>query len=328
MEKAISARSGLFTKLMSIKENRWIERLLPVAILAVLAVIFTVTTNGRFATQKNIKIIMDQSLIVATVATGASFIYGSGNVNIAMGACTALTATVAAKVYLATESVITMVASALFFGVFLMTVCALLSTIFNVRVMFVTIVMMVLLANIKAVILKGESIVFPYELISTLQRSNISYIIFGAYFVFCYIIFHHTKVGRAIRFVGSNVVCSEQTGISPKKWLMVAFLISGIGVGLGAFLVIIRSGTITSSTVGSLNMDCMLAIVLGGMPIYGGSRSRSYAALIGAMTVSVLNNGLLMMGVDATVLQGVRGLLFLILVLAGSERPELLPSRE
>lgn len=328
MEKTISARSGLTHKLLKIKENRWLERLLPIGILAILVIFFAMATQGRFIAERNLKIIIDQTLIVATVATGASFIFASGNVNIAMGACTALTATIAAKVYLATGSVIIMVAAALVFGIFLMILCALLSTIFKVRVMFVTIVMMVLLANIKAAILKGENIAFPYEVISALQRNYTSYIVFFLYFLFCFIIFHHTKIGRAIRFVGSNVVCSEQTGISLKKWLMVAFVIAGIGVGLGAFLVIIRSGTITATTASSMNMDCMLAIVLGGMPIYGGSRSKSYAALIGALTVSVLNNGLLMIGVDSTVLQGVRGILFLVLVLAGSERPELLPARE
>ena len=327
MEKT-AERNSLKLTFLKMKESRWMDRLLPVVILALLVAFFAIMTEGRFVSSKNLKIVLDQALVIATVATGASFIFASGNVNIAMGACTALTATIAAKVYLASESVAAMITVALVFGVILLYLCALLSTLFKVRVMFVTIVMMVLLANIKNQILGGETLTIPYGVISSLQKNNVPYIIFVFFFLFCYIIFHHTAVGRSIKSIGSNIVASEQTGIARNKWLTVAFIIAGIGVGFGAVLAIIRAGSITQNTVSSMNMDCMLAIVLGGMPVYGGSRSRTYAALIGALTVQVLNNGLLMIGVDSMVLQGVRGVLFLILVLIGSERPELLPARE
>ncbi len=327
MDKTVERKSLKLT-FLKMKESRWMDRLLPVGILVLLVLFFAIMTEGRFVSSKNLKIVLDQALVIATVATGASFIFASGNVNIAMGACTALTATIAAKVFLATQSVATMIGVSLVFGVILLYLCALLSTVFKVRVMFVTIVMMVLLANIKNQILGGETLTIPYGVIASLQKNNVPYIIFGFFFLFCYIIFHHTAVGRSIKSIGSNIVASEQTGISRDKWLTVAFIIAGIGVGFGAVLAIIRSGSITQNTVSSMNMDCMLAIVLGGMPVYGGSRSRTYAALVGALTVQVLNNGLLMIGVDSMVLQGVRGVLFLVLVLIGSERPELLPARE
>lgn len=328
MEKAIYRRFDFKRSLMKFRESRWMERLLPVVILVLMVLFFSSMTGGRFSTGKNLKIILDQALVIATVATGASFIFASGNVNIAMGACTALTATIATKVFLATESVAAMILVALVFGVILLFLCALLSTVFKVSVMFVTIVMMVLLANIKTQILGGETLTIPYKVISSLQNAHVPYIILVSFFTFCFIVFHHTAVGRSIKSVGSNITASEQTGIERNKWLSVAFIIAGIGVGLGAVLAIIRSGSITQNTVSSMNMDVMLAIVLGGMPVYGGSRSRTYAPLIGSLTVAVLNNGLLMIGVDSMILQGVRGVLFLILVLIGSERPELLPARE
>ena len=328
MEKTLKKENIFIEWFLRLKESRFIGPILPIAILLILTGFFANVTDGRFVTPQNLKIILDQALIVATVATGAAFIFSTGNVNIAMGACTALVATVTAKVYLATGSVPYMILAAVGFGIVLLVMCALLSTIFKVRVMFVTIVMMVLLANIKTEILQGETLILPYEMTKTLQEAGASYIIFGIFFVFCLVVFHFTSVGRSLRITGSNMTCGEQTGIFRNKYLMIAFLIAGIGVGLGAILVILRSGTITSSTVASMNMDCMLAIVLGGMPVYGGSKSRSYSAVIGAVTVIVLNNGLLMIGVDSTILQGVRGILFLLIVLFSNERPELLPAKE
>lgn len=328
MEKTEKTNRAESSLLLRLKENRRLGQVFPALILVFLIFAFAVWTNGRFVTRQNMKIILDQALIVATVATGASFIFSTGNVNIAMGACTALTATIAAKVYLATASIPLTLAAAVGFGIVLLEVCALLSTLFHVRVMFVTIVMMVLLANIKTEILQGETLSLPYEITFSLQQAGVSYLLFGLYFVLCLILFHFTSIGRSLRITGSNMVCGEQTGIFRNKCLMAAFLIAGIGVGLGAILTIIRSGSVTATTASSMNMDCMLAIVLGGMPVFGGSKSRSYAALIGAITVIVLNNGLLMIGVSSTILQGVRGIVFLFLVLLGNERPELLPARE
>ena len=128
--------------------------------------------------------------------------------------------------------------------------------------------------------------------------------------------------------LGSNELCSRQTGISKNAGLIVAFIIAGIGVGVGALLTIIRTGSIGTSTAGKLNMDCMLAIVLGGMPVFGGAKSKAYASIIGAFTVTLLSTGLLMIGVSNDILQLVRGVIFIILVIIGNKRSALLPSRE
>jgi ribose transport system permease protein len=72
----------------------------------------------------------------------------------------------------------------------------------------------------------------------------------------------------------------------------------------------------------------MLAIVLGGMPVFGGSKSKAFAPVIGAITVTALNNGLLMVGVSASLVQGARGIIFLLLLLLGNKRTALLPARE
>ena len=77
-----------------------------------------------------------------------------------------------------------------------------------------------------------------------------------------------------------------------------------------------------------MGMAVMMATVLGGRTISGGNRSKCYAGVLGAITVVVLNKGLLMLGVDNSVVQGIRGVLFLILVYLNSERPDVLPTRK
>lgn len=314
--------------ILKLKENRWLQTVLPIACLGAIFLIFSVATKGRFVTAVNLKSIVNQALVVAVVATGASYIFATGNVNIAMGSCTALTAAIAALAYEKTGSLAAMIVIAVVMGIAIMGICALLSTLLRVSVIHVTIVMMVLLTALQEEVLDGGTISIPYELTSRLQALNVSYLLFGAFFLLCVIAFHFTSVGRSLKAVGSNEKCAALTGIFWNKYVMLAFLVAGLGAGLGALLTVIRTGSVGVTTGSTMNMDVMLAIVLGGMPISGGSKSRAYAAAIGAVTVTALNSGLLMVGVNSTWIQGVRGVVFLLLVLAGSKRSVLLPARE
>lgn len=309
-------------------ESRLFSQVMPIVLLLILVVAFNIATGGRFAAITSLKIVIEQALIVGTVATGAAFIFATGNVSLSMGATTVLTATLAGMAYNATGSLPVMILSALAIGVFIMAVSALLSTALGVRVMFVTIVMMTLLTAIQQSILGGSTVSMPYELVQFLSKSGFMYIAFGICFVLAVVLFHFTDIGRSLRFIGTNDTCAEQTGISKSKYLLIAFIIAGASCGIGALLAIVRGGSIGTSTLTSLNMDCMLALVLGGMSIFGGSRSYVYSGIVGALTVTVLNQGLQMVGVDSTFIQAVRGVAFLALVTVSQVRPKGLPAPE
>lgn len=314
--------------LLKVKESRWTSRLLSPIILVLLILVFAIATGGRFSNPRNLKMILEQALVVGTVATGAVFIFATGNVNISMGATTALVTTIAAKAYMATESVPVMFLVALVAGVIIMGLTALLSTWLDVRVLYVTVVMMTLLSSIQMSILGSANIQLPYDMTSGMGNANVPLILFIVFFIIATVLFHFTALGRKLRYIGINDVCAELTGFKRSRYLLIAFLVAGVGVGFGALSTIVRNGTITTDTCSTLNMDCMLAIVLGGMSCFGGSRSNTYSAIVGAVMVTVLNNGLLMLGVSNTILQAVRGVVFIILVCASQTRPQGLPSRD
>ncbi len=315
-------------KFLKMKESRWVSRLFSPVILLILIVFFSIATGGRFSNTRNLNIILQQALVVGTVATGAVFIFATGNVNISMGAATALVATLAAQVYMGTESLPAMFGVAIVMGIIIMSLMALLSTWLNVRVLYVTVVMMTLLSSIQKTVLGSQTITLPYAMTSALSDANALLIMFVIFFIFCTVLFHFTALGRKLRYIGINSLCAELTGFKKSRYLLAAFAVSGIGVGFGAVMTIIRSGSITTDTCSTLNMDCMLAIVLGGMSCFGGSRSHTYSAIVGAIIVTVLNNGLLMIGVSSTWIQAIRGVAFIILVCISQTRPKGLPSNE
>ncbi len=327
-ENTKEKKNTFLTKLKAISEQRWFVHTLPIIFLVLLVVFFAVQTSGRFVTPNLLRMIFQQALIVATVATGASFIFASGNVNLAMGATTVLTATLAGIIYNATGSFALMVVASIAIGASIMAVSALISTLLNVRVMYVTIVMMTLLKAIQESILGGSTVSLPYELIDTLTKNNFPTIAFALFFIFAIVLFHFTAIGRSLKMIGTNNENAFQTGIKKSKYLLIAFIIAGIGSGIGALLVIVRAGSVGTQTLPSLNTDVMLAIVLGGMSIFGGSKSYAYTGVVGALTVCVLNQGLLMIGVDSTIIQAVRGIIFLALIVTAQQRPKGLPAPE
>ena len=319
---------SFLNNLKRVSEQKWFVQTIPVIFLILLVVFFSIMTKGRFLDSKIMLIIFKQALIVGTIATGASFIYASGNVNIAMGATTILTATVAALVYNATENFVLMMIVAIALSVSLMIISVLLSTVFNVRVMFVTIVMMTLFKAIQDTLLGGGFLGVPYNLVTFLSDTNYSYITFVIFFVVCIILFHFTAIGRSLKMLGTNDENAYQTGISKSKYLLIAFIIAGVGAGLASIMVIERAGSLSTQTLTSLNTDVMLAIVLGGMSIFGGSKSFAYTGIVGALTVCVLNQGLLMIGVPSQYIQAVRGIIFLFLIMTAQQRPKGLPAPE
>lgn len=314
--------------LLKVKESRWTSRLLSPIMLVVLVIFFSLATGGRFSNPRNLKMVVEQALVVATVATGAVFIFATGNVNISMGAATALIATIAAQQYMKTESLFVMFVVAMVAGVVTLALTALLSTVLKVRVLYITVVMMTLLSSLQKGILGSNTLQVPYAVTSSLNKAYVPFILYGVFFVFCTVLFHFTSLGRKLRYIGINDVCADLTGFKTSRYLFWAFVVAGAGVGIGAVMTIIRNGSITTDTCATLNMDCMLAIVLGGMSCFGGSRSNTYSATVGAVMVTILNNGMLMIGVSSTILQAIRGVIFIILVCASQTRPTGLPSRD
>ena len=96
-------------------------------------------------------------------------------------------------------------------------------------------------------------------------------------------IFDYTKFGRREKFVGEiNLMAS---GIKYNTYAILGFLLAGIGVGIGAFMTLVYTPSVTTTTAGDIGMNIMVAIVFGGMPISGGARSKIYAAVVGGFSI-------------------------------------------
>ncbi len=316
-------------RLAILKSKRAFTLVFSLMILALIVLFFGIATNGKFFKFSILNGIFDQAIIIATMAIAVSFIYTTGNLDISIGSVMALGMTCGVLAFEASGgNVPVMLLTAIAVSMVLMLFNCTLSVALNIKTIMVAIVMIQLYGAIVSEILGPEIFKVDYQICKSLARDGYRYIAFISYFVLALVVFHTTPIGRQLRFVGGNKNCATQTGLDAKKLTYISFLMAGIGVGLAATFTIARSGSVSVDTGSGMGMEVMLATVLGGMSIFGGSKSNSYSGVIGALTVSALNKGMLMIGVSSMAIQGIRGLIFITLVFLNSERPLTLPSRK
>lgn len=278
-----------------------------------------------------LKSILNQSIVVAVVATGAIFIYTLGSFDISLGASTAVSALLGAMVYNKTENIWIMLATCIGVAVFVGLFNSVLASVFNLPVFVTTIAMLsflnalvLLLININGT---GSEIRIPAPAVVPYNTTEFKMLLLVGFFLVCVFIFSFTKIGRKQKFQGGNPLCAKLSGISEKKMAIIAFVMSGIGVGLGAFLSIIYAPTLTKNTASSVGMDVIIAIVFGGMPVSGGARSKIYAAVIGAFSMTILGQLMIMFNLNSGIGQMVKAVIFLLVVFLATsdQRGKLLP---
>jgi simple sugar transport system permease protein len=114
------------------------------------------------------------------------------------------------------------------------------------------------------------------------------------------LILSHTVFGLHIISTGSNLLAAREIGVQTHRIKIAAFMILG---GLAAFTGIITasiSGSVAPDAGGSnLTLLAIAAAVIGGTALTGGSGT-VVGALIGAFVIACLNNGLVLLGAQAT----------------------------
>lgn len=297
-----------------------------VALVVLLAVFCGIVSSKGYRLDMYIKIVFNEGIVLSIVATGAIFIYTLGSFDISLGAATLFAATLGVLTYNATENFALMIIVILLAGIVCSLVNSVLASIFHIPVFVTTVAMMSVLSAIASQIIttKGGAvggISIPSEVVKHLDNSAFKIGVLVIWVAICVFVFDYTKFGRREKFVGGNPICAQLSGIKYNTYAILGFLLAGVGVGIGAFMTLVYTPSVTTTTAGDIGMNIMVAIVFGGMPISGGARSKIYAAVVGGFSYIVLNN-IMDLLIDSTsgygITQIVSAVFFLIIVYVAS----------
>ena len=280
----------------SAKIRQRLVLLLPVLALGLLLLaLCAVVSSKGYRLDMYLNIVFNEGVVLAIVATGAVFIYSLGSFDISLGASTLFSATMGVMAYNATGSTAVLLLAILVSAVGCSLLSSVLASVFHIPVFVTTVAMMSVLSAIAGQIITTNGgalggISIPSELLKPLDNPVFKIIVLAIFSILCIFVFNFTKIGRREKFLGGNPVCAQLTGINVNTYAIIAFVMAGLGVGLGAFLTLVYTPSVTTSTAGSIGMNIIVAIVFGGMPISGGPRSKIYSALVGGFSYILLNN--------------------------------------
>lgn len=314
-------------------DAKLIGNIAPYVGLIAVILIFTVLTKGALLSVTNLQTMSNSVIVTALATIGAVFVFGAGYFDMSLSGCICFAAVVGGEAAIATGNIfiaaIVILLVALAFGL----VKGLFAATVNVPFFIFTIVLGSVISAVVLVMMGSETTIYlsnavkEIPTLSFTQMSIVNVIFLAVFFIICLILFNYTSIGVRVKNMGGNIISAKQSGIDTRKTTITAFLISSVGVAIAAFVILLRTRTVGGSTASSVGNDVMVALVLGGMPLSGGPKSKISAGLLGAATITVLNSGLTIMGLSTGQIQVCRGIVFIVVVLISSlsYRGKLLP---
>lgn len=122
-----------------------------------------------------------------------------------------------------------------------------------------------------------------------------------------------TVGGRYLYAVGGNENAAKMSGVDTNKVLFFAFTNMGFLSAVAALVCVARFNSAAPTAGKNYEMDAIASCYIGGASAYGG-RGTVMGAVIGAVFMGLLNNGMSIMGVDSNWQQAIKGIVLLAAV--------------
>ncbi len=129
------------------------------------------------------------------------------------------------------------------------------------------------------------------------------------------VILRSTRFGRQLYAVGSNPEAAAILGIPSRRVVFTAFALCGLLSGVAGIMWVSEFGTINGTSATGFSLAVVAAVVVGGVNIFGGSRTLAGAAL-GALFLGFIANALILVGLSQFWLQAIYGVVILAAVSA------------
>jgi ribose transport system permease protein len=288
-----------------------------VMLLAV--VLIMATLSPVFLTTRNVGNVLSQSAVIAVLALAQLLVIVTRGIDLSVGSTLAMSAVVGALVFEAMPSGVWVILAMLATGTL---VGAVNGTAFVYgRLPHPFIVTLATLSIARGVALwlsGGQPIQGMPPIVQELGGGSIGWFPISAFLVaglalLTLLLTTRLVWGRWIYAVGGNPDGAVRAAIPVKRVLISVYVLSGLAAGVGA---VITSGRLNggSPTFGELaELDTIAAVVIGGASFLGG-RGNVGNALIGALMIGVIRNGMNLLNVDAFVQPIVIGVVIVLAV--------------
>jgi D-xylose transport system permease protein len=109
---------------------------------------------------------------------------------------------------------------------------------------------------------------------------------------------HQTRFGRHLYAIGGNREAAFYSGINIEQHIVGVFTLMGFMAGIAGIVLTARVGSATSDAGRMMELDAIAAAVIGGTSLLGG-QGTVWGALLGALVMASLDNGMSLMNTEA-----------------------------
>ncbi|MCA2226477.1 ABC transporter permease [Nonomuraea aurantiaca] len=293
----------------------------PLAAL-VLACVFFAVNSDQFLTGGNFSLIIQQVMVVGTLAIGQTLIILTAGIDLSNGAIMAFGGIVMTKLAVGSGlPPLLAVAAGL-------AVCAafglangLLVTRISLPPFIVTLGMLNVVFALTHIYSEDQTVTDLPSALTFLGQTfrvggtNVTYgslLTILLFLLFAYLL-GYTAWGRHVYALGNSQEVARLTGIRTQRLTVGVYTVAGLVYGIAALLLVSRTGVGDPQAGQTDNLDSITAVVLGGTSLFGG-RGLVLGTLIGALIVGVFRNGLQLMGVPSIYQTLITGILVILAV--------------
>jgi ribose transport system permease protein len=300
------------------------RKLFPLVLLLSLITVFSLL-SPRFLQVFNLMIILQQGVVLLVTSLGMTFIIIAGSIDLSVGSIIALSALTAA----ATSATLGgfAVIPAVLIGILAGFINGFIVAKGKVPSFIVTLGAMVIFRGIVLYWTRGAPVSILDEGFLDLYSGRSFGIPHSALFaaliaLVCFIILQYSVFGREVRALGGGERVAILTGINVTRTKILMFSLAGLLCGLGGLLQSARAMAATAQLGQGLELDVIAAVVVGGTPLTGGIGSIQ-GTILGVLIITILSNGMNMIGVDPYVQNIVKGLVLVLAVFLTIDRRKI-----
>lgn len=288
-----------------------------VSALVSVFVIFTLL-DPTFARPANLGEIVVQSSIIAVVALGMTLVIVTGGIDLSVGSIVAVVSVVCATNLPTWGTPLTIVIG-LTLGACLGLINGAATAYLGLQSFIVTLATLNLFRGVAFLYSDGAPIfslpdAFRNVFAGALFGIQIPIILLTVATLLCALLLGSTRMGLALRAVGSNADAARKSGIRVKRSQATAFVLSGLLSALAALMLMGRVGAAEPISGSGFELIAIAAVVVGGTSLMGG-RASIVGTLLGALLLGSIRTGLTLLNVNAYIQFVVTGLIILVAVL-------------
>ncbi|CUX56337.1 ABC transporter permease [Agrobacterium deltaense] len=321
--KALNAKPESEIQRRSWRSN-WRDYVVYIGFVVIFIVFAILLQDRGFLSSNNLLNILRQTAIVAIVAMAMSFVLSAGEIDLSVGAIAGLSSVVAG-IALMQYGLVPGILAGLALGLLVGAINGTLTSYLNIPSFLVTLGMMGIARGVgmwvsgtSPVPIVDETFVFVFGS-GNIGPVPVLVIWVAVLGTLAHVALRKTPFGRKVMSAGGNSVAARYSGINVRKIKFQVLLLTGVAASIAGMLYAgrLQSGRFQLGEGDELSV--IAAVVLGGTSLFGG-RGTVIGSIVGALLIGVINNGLILGGLDYSQQLIARGLLIILAVALGRSR--------